>query len=297
MRRWPCCVFGTFVLEPHQAESVYVEVPGMLRQMHVRPGDKVQPGQEIASLTNYEVDVAIRQLEMQRADYDTRLKMLTREAAVGRASDAMLRVPEVQRALEATEEMLTRKRVDHERLTIRAPRAGVVLPAPEIPAKPSANGELPTWTGTPFSPRNRGCALTESTLLCKIGESDKMEAHVVVEQTDIMFIREGQQVELQLDEMPGHIFQGVVQEISRVDVKMTHPNMSNKSGGELATTTDEAGVERPLTVSYQLRVFPLEGPAELLRMGFRGRARVHTPWESAGTRVWRWFQQTFHFRI
>ena len=37
---------------------------------------------------------------------------------------------------------------------------------------------------------------------------------------------------------------------------------------------------------------------ELLRVGLRGGAKVSaTHWISLGGRVWRWFGQTFHFRM
>ena len=88
-----------------------------------------------------------------------------------------------------------------------------------------------------------------------------------------------------------------VQEIASINLKVSPSHLTNKSGGDLATKTDEAGVERPLTTSYQVRVFPLSDADGLLRIGLRGEAKIHVAPRSVGWRLWRWFTQTFHFRL
>jgi hypothetical protein len=97
-------------------------------------------------------------------------------------------------------------------------------------------------------------------------------------------------------------FKGPIKEISKADLRVSPRHLTNKSGGELATKTDESGVERPLSTSYQVLVYPLEmsegpTPEGLFSVGLRGRAKIHADWEPAGTRLWRWFSQTFHFRL
>jgi hypothetical protein len=52
-----------------------------------------------------------------------------------------------------------------------------------------------------------------------------------------------------------------------------------------------------LSASYQA-VAPLDDEDQVLMVGLRGRAKVSsTRWISLGGRVWRWFGQTFHFRM
>ena len=80
-------------------------------------------------------------------------------------------------------------------------------------------------------------------------------------------------------------------------MKVSPRHLSNKAGGELPTKTDKAGVERPITTSYQVLVFPLDDPDGLLKIGLRGRAKIHANWEPLGLGLWRWFSQTFHFRL
>jgi hypothetical protein len=64
----------------------------------------------------------------------------------------------------------------------------------------------------------------------------------------------------------------------------------------LATETDEAGVQRPASASYQVRVI-LYDPNELLRIGLRGTARIHVAPEPLGSRAAKWLARTFHFHF
>jgi hypothetical protein len=74
--------------------------------------------------------------------------------------------------------------------------------------------------------------------------------------------------------------------------------LSHKTGGDLQTKTDPTtGVEKPLTPSFEA-LAPLDNDEGLFRVGLRGGAKVTANrWLSLGDRVWRWFGQTFHFKM
>ena len=120
---------------------------------------------------------------------------------------------------------------------------------------------------------------------------------MVIDQADIEFLRLKQQVDIKLEQLPYLTLTSEVQEIATQELKVSPKHLTNKSGGELPTKTDEAGVERPLTTSYQIRVFPLDDSDGLLRIGLRGQAKIHVAPKLIGWRLWRWFTQTFHFRL
>jgi hypothetical protein len=123
-----------------------------------------------------------------------------------------------------------------------------------------------------------------------------MKATLVVDQADIDFVRAGQKTRIQLDELPGHRLRGEVQSIAFDPIKVSPKGLSNKSGGELATKTDESGVERPMSTSYQANV-PLLNDDGLLRIGLRGRAKIEAGYRTIAQRAWRYLTQTFHFRL
>ena len=133
-------------------------------------------------------------------------------------------------------------------------------------------------------------------MLCQIGDPTKMQAILVVDQNDIEFIYENQEVALKLDSRPGEIIPGRITEIANVDLKVSPRSLSNKSGGELATKTDEAGKERPLSTSYQARV-PIDDPEQLLVMGLKGRAKIYAGRLTLAQQAWRYLTRTFHFDL
>ena len=109
-------------------------------------------------------------------------------------------------------------------------------------------------------------------------------------------IHEGQSVDLKLDELPGIVYSGVIERVSKVDTKVSPRHLSGKAGGDLATKTDPAGIDRPLNISYQARV-ALSDQDGLLRLGLRGKAKIHARAQTMWQRLWRYVSQTFNFRM
>ena len=65
----------------------------------------------------------------------------------------------------------------------------------------------------------------------------------------------------------------------------------------MATETDPTtGAERPQSVSYEADVY-INDDEGVLRVGLRGRGKVHTDWIPLGTRLWRFLSHTFSFKI
>lgn len=290
----PYRVYATLEVQPRGATSVNVEVAGQLEELFVRPGDRVKARTQLARLSNLDLALQIAELEGQRDEYRKRLASLEHQRF--RNPDAGHQLGAVREALDAVQEQLQEKQLDQRRLTVVSPVAGTVLPPPHTPLRPSPDGELPTWSGTPLEERNLGSYLDENVLLCKVGNPREMEALLVIDQADVEFLKLGQKVDVKLDELDGQILAGTITEIASESLKVAPKQLSNKGGGDLATKTDEAGVQRPLSTSYQARV-PLDDPRGLLRAGLRGRGRIHAPAQSLGQRIWRYVSRTFNFRL
>ncbi len=291
----PHRVYGTLELEAHDAATIYTEVAGLLREVCVQPGQHVEPGAVLGKLDNVDVRLAVEELQGRRDQYRSQLLSLRHQRFEDET--AGLQLPEVQKSLAAVEQQLEKMKQDEARLTLTAPVAGIVMPAAEVPERPSVEGDLVSWSGDPMAPKNLGCFMTAQDQFCLVGDPRNMHALVVVEQSDVGFLAVGQTVDVKLDALPGRTLHGVIHEISSADVKISPRHLSSKTGGELQTKTDAGGYERPLTTSYHVLVWPLEGGDDELRIGLRGRARIHAPWQPVGMRIWRWFSRTFHFRL
>ena len=288
----PYHVISTLEIKPRDAQSVYVSIPGTLKSIEVKPGQAVAAGQLLAQLSNVDLDMEIADLEGQASEHESRLKSLQRI----RLEDptAGLEVPQALDLLTSVKRQLNQKLEDRKRLELRAPVAGTVLPPPELPKRPTSE-DLQNWHGLPLDKRNLGALLTESTLFCQIGDPRKMEASLVIDQEDIEHVKEGQTIDIKLNELPGRTFRSAIEKIGPA-LKAAPRQLSSKTGGELATQTDEGGVERPMSTSYPARA-PLDDEDGLMFIGLRGRAKVHASWETLGRRSWRLFIRTFNFKL
>ncbi len=293
---FPYRILSSLEVEARDAKMVYVEVPGKLAKVRVRPGDHVKQGEVLATLENMDLQISVAELVAKRDELRAQLESLRRE----RHSDpqAGLEVPHVQESLKAVEDQLVDKATELAHLELKAPIDGYVIPPKNMPAPPPEEGDrLPSWSGSPLEPKNLGAYLKPGVPFCQIGDPKKMQAALVIDQADIDLVDIGQPVVVKLDELPGDTYKSEITEISKVELKVSPREMSHRTGGDLQTKTDQQGVERPLTPSYQA-VAPLDDNDGLLVVGLRGRGKTSAKqWLSLGSRAWRWFGQTFHFKL
>ena len=292
----PHYVFCPLEIRARDAKNVYVTVPGTLDQILHQPGDVVAANTELAKLENIELDQEISKEEGRLELYTIRLASMKRQAH--RDPGSATQIPQYEKACYAIQEQLKEKKTDKDRLTIRAPQAGTVMPPPRRDNKESPDGELSGWSGTPLMRRNIGAFLQAKppVLFCQIGDPEKMEATLVIDQAKVDFVAVDHKVEIKLDELPGDILDGAINEIAADELEVSPRNLSAKVGGELPTETDDTGAERPLNPSYQARVF-LDDPDGLLRPGLRGTAKIQTEPQSLGRRAWRLISETFNFKL
>jgi putative peptide zinc metalloprotease protein len=290
----PHRVYCTLEIQPRDAKSIFVSVPGEIEEVFVKPGDRVDPNAKLAQLANLDVKLALANLVGERDQNQAQLEGLERRMARD-PQTASLQLQPLEEALAALNKQINDRQIDLMRLTLVSPVAGTVLPPPELPVK-NADKQLAHWSGTPLAPKNRSAYMEEGVLFCMVGDPQKMEALLVVDQEDIEYLKLEQLVDIKLDELPGETLHGRIAEIAAEPLTVSPRSLSNKAGGELATKTDEGGVERPLNTSYQVRV-PIDDPEGLLRISLRGRGRVHTVAQTLGHRLWRYVTQTFNFRL
>lgn len=290
----PFHIISTLEIQARDADSVYVDVPGTLVELNVKSGSQVQQGQTLARLDNIDLELEIVELKSQLAQQKARLESLER-TRFGNA-EASRQLPAAKDAFRTIENQLRKKEADLKRLHLVARVAGTVMPPPWTERREDPSGRLPNWSGTPLDDKNLGSLMPVDVLFCQVGDPRKLEAILVVDQADIPFVQVGQKVEIKLDELPHDVFTGQITEVSPDALKISSKRLSTKSGGELPTKTDEAGVERPMSPSYQVCV-PIDDPDGMMRLGLRGRAKIYADWQTLGQRTWRLITRTFNFHL
>jgi putative peptide zinc metalloprotease protein len=173
----PASVVAPVVLEPRGMRVVYAEIGGRLAWA-IAAGSRVKEGDVVARLENLALARELEKAAGERDAVRLRLTMLRRRQA---DPDAAAQIPTTEKALADVEERLRQRRREADRLVIRAPRAGVVLPPADRDDK---HEPVPTWTGTLLDPENLGCELRTGDVLCVIGEPRTMDAIVYVAQGD-----------------------------------------------------------------------------------------------------------------
>ncbi|MCE9544308.1 MAG: HlyD family efflux transporter periplasmic adaptor subunit, partial [Planctomycetia bacterium] len=275
------------------------EVAGVLKQVHVREGQAVAAGTILAELEN--IDARLEEAKLRGQVVELRQKLLAlRRQQLERdrpGQEAEQQVSATEEELQSAEKQLIQRQQNLTRLVLRSPRAGTVLPPPLVKGAPHTEGGLAGWSGTPLERHNEGTWLPAGQLLCQVGDPARMEAVVVIDQSDLPFVQTGQSVLLKVDELAGRTIPGQIADIAQVSLKSSSPRLSAKQGGGLDTRTDATtGQEKPASPSYQLRV-PLDNPDGLLRPGLRGEARMQANYETLFTKLWRFVLQTFYFKL
>ncbi len=281
-------------LQARDAATVYVETPGAIEAIHVQDGQWVDHGQPIVTLSSLDVQINVAQiLGAKRQLESKRQALLQRSFEDGTAA---AEVAEVQEALAARDEQLRKRQRDAERLAISAPTAGWIITPPRIPAPSPGAATLPEWAGTPLEPSNRHAFLSEGVPVCQVGDPQRLEAILAIDQSELEFVRKGQAVDIMLEPLPGQRFRSTIDEISQLDMEVTPQRLSSKVGGDLITQTDQAGQERPHSTTYQGSAV-LDDEDGLLLIGATGIARIHTGHRTVAQRVWRYLCQTFNLDV
>jgi putative peptide zinc metalloprotease protein len=292
----PHSVLAPLELQARDAESVYVMKGGRLESIFVTPGQRVKKDDKLAQLQNRELELQIVELRGRANSYRRQAENLRRQPFTDRrgASD----LSSIEEALQATEDQLRQREEEQNRLCLRAPTDGVVLPPSYTPSREDPDLQLGSWSGTPLDPENVGAYLEERVMFCQIGDPKKLKAVMVIDQSDRNMIEREQVVDLKINELPfKKAVRSHIADISESELKECPKRLSSKHGGEVSTKTDPVtGIEVPQSTSYQADA-PLDDDDGLMRLGLCGTGRIYTRWLSVGERVWRLVSHTFNFKL
>lgn len=288
---FPWYVEAPFTVEPAGVVHIYNSVPGFVDSQSARPGESVEAGKTIVTLVNPEIDLRVAEAEVQfkaaQAEFDA--YTLNGQAELAAVS---------QEKLDSATKQLALLKEQQSRLVITAPAAGTVVAPPRQGGMTveQMRERMPSWSGTPLTDRNIGAFLEPQTHISSIAPGDKLQAVLVMDQTEREVLSEDRSVRLKLEGLPTMVWDGKITEISHRHLEFAPSGLSNQFQGPLVTVPDEQGRQKLSSVTYQA-IVPLEGDPRLLRSGMRGTARVHLFDRSLGQWVWRYLQTMFQFRL
>ncbi len=291
---FPFSVKCAFEIQPQDALQVRTMVPGRLVAWKHRPGDIVRAGEVIATLENMDLTIQESKHLSDATLAQIRKDQLERNALFDEKNNDRLKSQ--IKALESSVKLLQQVRMKKSQLNVVATRDGMIIepPSKPVPKAAIAEEQLPGWSGNPFAAVNSEAFFTEGDVLCVVGDPTKMEAIIVIDQSDIDLVKVGDEVELMLESARLNSVTGQIAKISDSEMTESPENLALQSGGNLNTAQDETGKVRPISTSYQATV-PIEAKHVPMRASYRGKAKVHLEWKSLGWRLYRFCLKTFNF--
>jgi len=286
-----CRIASPVMLEPRDARRVYVSAPGTIVKSVVA-GQTVKTGQPLARLEDPELRMKVIRLSGQLNRMRVRVSNLESRAVTD--AEALAQLPATREMVADLQQQLAQRLREEQALTLKAPIDGTVIPPPAISPTVHNHQELRRWIGTPLEPRNLGCTLQRGTFLCLVGNPRDHEAVVFVDESDIEWVRVGQQVRMQFDVAPGIVLHGTIHEIAEKDTQVVPRELA--AGREIANQLDATGVRRPLQTSYQAHV-RLDASHRSLLIGARGQARIVVDPQPLSRRLYRLIRRTLTLPI
>jgi hypothetical protein len=239
---------------------------------------------------------------MEKLDAERRLRQLRVKHLLllrGLDREANDDLPTAQAALADSERRLAELHREARRLTLVAPTDGVIIPAPRLvatggsPVDPST-GRLPTWSGSLLDKSNLGAYVELGTLVCLVGDPTQLTAVMLVGDTDIKRLRQGQKVRLRLDQLPGQIIEGKLIDVARHDAQTSDQGPAH--GADLDSLYAGVMSQEHTGAVYQARV-RFDARPESLIIGGRGTAKVAAERITIARLIARYFAQTFRLPV
>jgi len=202
---------GRIALDPTKEALVSAWIPGQVDTIAVRPGDRVERGQVLATVQSAAIGEAVGAFRSGTARHEAaearlaRLRQLEADGVSSRAQvlEAEAVHTEAEGALEAAEERLRVMGVD---LWAGDPGAGEHY-ASHVPVRSPIAGEVlgaDVRIGQPVEPGKR---------LFHVGDLDEVWLLVDVYEQDLSQVHEGQVVRFETAAWPGEIFSGEVEQV------------------------------------------------------------------------------------
>lgn len=285
-------VTAHLVIQPSEAQRVYVAIPGVVSRPEVHPGQHVAAGQLLAKLENVQERIRLEKIRGQVAVLENEISRLNQLNQLS----ALVAPTVISKQVELTgmRNQLELQRERLESLQLRSNRAGIVVPPPNVFAKSSVAGEPGGWSGTPFDTKTYGAYLDQGTWFCSVAEPDRWEAVLMIPQSDVQLIAEGNDLRMMLDEYPGDWLHGTLIRAASERVDHLPRELTRIAGGPLAGSAGDDSGDQPLLDYFQATA-RVDSKDLKLAQGFRGRAKVYVGRFTLAWRVGRFFRTVFNF--
>lgn len=240
-------------VELAEPEAVRPEVEGLVKEIYVKEGDRVEKGAALAQLSN-------RLIEQEFIEAQGQLDVANAYKQRALAEDRPAEMRESETIINRAQKHFDDAKKNVDRLTLRTKYGGTVLTR-DLRLKLS-----------------RGLRLND--LFCEIAPLDSMRIKIPLTEKQVRYIKKGQEVQLKAYAYPGTTLGGVIAEnpLTLIGTDLP-PALSSKRKGDVPTALVQ-GKEIPLERTFEAEI-EVNNRDGLLRQGMTGRAKIF-----AGTYLW-----------
>ena len=251
---FPSTVSTDFTLEPSSDAHVRANVSGMIAQVLVHEGDRVEAGQILAILENPEITADQEVAEKQLALANAQVRTAQERPQMKDAATAVRERTRLRQELAIAQK-------NENWLKIRAPYDGVVK---------TRNLE-----------QRVGEYLYAGDEFCQVVDRTTMRARVLVRDSELNYVRTSAPARMKVSPFPFRTYRGTVGQIlpaAATDQPVAHPEKLERLGQQLT--------------NYFAVVVDFPNPDGSLREGMTGTAKISAgnssmAWK-AGREAWRW---------
>lgn len=269
---WPVNVRSACVVDAVSRVRITAATAGYVREVRCSDGQRVEAGDVLAEMVNADLESQVR-------DYELKFAGLRAATAVAEADPefhsnlSSLRLQAAQ-----FETALRQARLEHERLTLKSPIAGVV-------------------SGRGLGEKS-GALLKRGQLFCEILPDGPAEAVVVLGEAEAGEVEPGQSVVFRLKSLGSRTFEGKVVETTEQPLsRLPHQSLGQHAGGTVPSvmapappgSADPAATEAlPSGQVFAVRV-AISDDDGLLRPGMGGRVKILCGRKPLGALLWQNF--------
>ena len=266
---------GFVQVQPTAITQVAVEVPGILQVIHVKEGERVKKGKLLAEFFNYDLekqrDLALAQMESRtpliRA-YDEQIAKEPEGMSKNNLREQRARAEAELRQAEANYKHIV---AEIARLSLRAPRDGVVIGLPSI-------DEV-----------GKGWDREQTTVFCAIGDETKLRVLAPLSPADYDLLRENynkatpQKPLLATIRVQGHgerTWAGKISQLPTAAARTIPLQLSTKGGGPLAVKPHSSLQQLEPQGQYFLVGIDLLEPDTSIVINAHAQVKIHCEYRS-----------------
>jgi putative peptide zinc metalloprotease protein len=284
---------GGFVdVQENAMTQVSVEVSGILDRLEVKEGESVEKGRILATFVSLDLENARDQSESKKYLKQSLVRYLSEQ--ISKETDAGQRKQledNRQKAQQdykqaAVEVELIKKEM--EKLTLRAPRKGVVINLPPI-------DEV----------GKRWDLKEQNPIFCAIGDKEKLRVRVPLNTADFDLLKENfarktaaqkpMEATIRVQGRGSQLWKGVIRNLPQADEKTVPFQLTSKGGGPLAVKPNSTGKEGlffPQTQVYLVSIDFVE-PDPYIAIGTAAQVKIHNENRSCAWWIYRKISSAF----